>query len=168
MTDHGADAHDHQVAERLQEFVYGSLTVLIAIGALSGERLSSARNAFVVVVGTAVATWLAHTYSAIIGIHIRERRNVTAEETAVEFRTSWRVVTASFPAGIALVGAGLGLYSVRTALVGGIVLAVVQLIAAGVFAGTRAGSSRFGALGYAAVATVIGLAIVMMEVVINH
>jgi hypothetical protein len=168
MSDYAAHTDDQGTAEQLQEFVYGSLTVLIAIGALSGDRLSSARNAFVVVVGTAVATWLAHSYSAVIGVHIRERRTVTTEEAATEFRTSWRVVTASFPAGVTIVGAGLGLYSIRTALIVAIVPAVLQLIAVGVFAGTRAGSSRFGALGYAAVATVIGLAIVLMEVVIHH
>jgi hypothetical protein len=168
MTDRVTTAEDHELAERLQEFVYGSLTVLIAIGALSGERLDSARNAFVIVVGTAVATWLAHTFAAVLGVHIRERRAVTKEETATEFGHSWRVVTASVPTGLVLVGAGLDLYSVRTALTAGIVLCVVQLIVVGVFAGTRSGSSRVGALGYAAAATVIGLAIVMMEVVIHH
>ena len=54
--------------------MYGSLTVLIAIGAMSGERPERARNAFVIVVGTAVATWLAHTFSALVGVHVRERR----------------------------------------------------------------------------------------------
>ncbi len=47
-------------------------------------------------------------------------------------------------------------------------LAVLQLVAVGVLAGTRAGSSRFGALAYSAAATVIGLSIVAMELVIHH
>lgn len=45
---------------------------------------------------------------------------------------------------------------------------MLQLIVVGIFAGTRAGSSRFGALAYSAAATVIGLAIVAMELVIHH
>ena len=168
MTDHVATPEDQELAERLQEYVYGSLTVLIAIGAMSGERPERARNAFVIVVGTAVATWLAHAFSALVGVHVRERRPVNREEVATELRTSWRIVTAAFPAAVVLVGSGLFGYPVRTALSAGIVLAVLQLVAVGVLAGTRAGSSRFGALAYSAAATVIGLSIVAMELVIHH
>ena len=91
----GPQADDEDLAERLQEYVYGTITALVVIGALQGGELGSPRSATIVVVGTAFATWLAHAFAAIIGVHVRQRRAVQGHEMVTEFRHSWRVVTAA-------------------------------------------------------------------------
>jgi hypothetical protein len=162
---HEADVH---LAEELQEFVYGTITVMVAIGALNGRQLTSGRNAIVIVLGTALATWIAHTFSSVIGIHIRMRRPVTAAETRSELTRSWRVVTAAFPATAMLVLAELDVVSLRFALIAATVLGVIALIAVGVIAATRSSSTWLGVLAYALGAGAIGVLIAAVEVAIHH
>ena len=88
------DDVDEELAERLQEFVYGTITMLVVIGALDDKNLGSPRDATFVIVGTTFATWLAHTFAAIIGMHIHERRSVRRHEVITNFRRSWRIITA--------------------------------------------------------------------------
>ena len=168
MTDHQAVDHQEQLAEDLQEFVYGTITVLVAIGAINGQQLTSGRNAIVIILGTAFATWLAHTFAAVIGIHVRERRVVTYHETMTEFRHSWRVVTAAFPATAACVLAQIGVFSLRLALIASIVMGVIALIVVAIFAATRSSFTGWGVAAYAAGATSIGLLIVAIEIAIHH
>src|SRR5215468_2370160 len=80
------DEDEEDLAEKLQEFVYGTITVLVVIGALDGEQLGSPSSATIVVVGTAVATWLAHTFAAVIGAHVRHRRPLRSHEIMTRFR----------------------------------------------------------------------------------
>src|SRR5262249_32427368 len=145
-------ADDEDLAERMQEFVYGTISTMVVIGALDAKQLGSARSAILVVVGTAIATWLAHTFAAVIGAHVRARRAVKRNEIATKFRRSWRIVTASIPATLALLGAGVGLFSLRTALFVATFFGVVQLVAVGVFAARRSEFTRSGVIAYAATA----------------
>src|SRR5215204_4461357 len=91
------------LAEDLQEFVYGTITALVAISALNGKQPPSARNAGVVILGTAIATWLAHSFSSVIGEHVRKQRPPSRGEILATSRRSWRVVTAALPATALLV-----------------------------------------------------------------
>jgi len=168
VSEHHAVDSEEDLAEELQEFVYGTITVLVAIGAINGQKLTSGRNAIVIILGTALATWLAHTFAAVIGIHVRERRPVTRQETVTEFRRSWRVVTAAFPATVACLLAELGVFSLRFALGASIVMGVIALIIVAIFAATRSSFTGWGVVAYAAGATSIGLLIVAIEIAIHH
>jgi len=159
---------DADLAEELQEFVYGTITVMVAIGALNGRQLTSGRNAIVIVLGTALATWVAHAFSAVIAVHIRERRAVTPHEARAELVRSWRVVTAAFPATGLLVLAQLDVVSLRFALIASTVLGVVALIVVGVIAATRSSFTWLGVLAYAVGAGAIGLLIAAVEIAIHH
>jgi hypothetical protein len=170
---HGDDVTDERkareaLAEDLQEFVYGTITVLVVISALNGKQVPSARNAGVVVLGTALATWLAHAFSSIIGAHVREQRPTSRGEVALAFRRSWRVVTAALPATVLLVLAGRGWISVSTALYTATALAILALIGVAIVAARRSGFSATGTALYALVATSIGLCIAAIEVLIHH
>jgi hypothetical protein len=156
------------LAEDLQEFVYGTITALVVISALNGKQVPSARNAGVVVLGTALATWLAHTFASVIGAHVREQRPTSQAEIAAAFRRSWRVVTAALPATVLLVLAGRGWISVSTALYTATSLAIAALIGVAVVAARRSGFSATGTALYALVATTIGLCIAAIEILIHH
>jgi hypothetical protein len=159
---------EEDLAEKLQEFVYGTITVLVVIGALDGENLGSPRSATIVVVGTAVATWLAHAFASIIGAHIRHRRQLRNHEIVTKFRHSWRIVTAAIPTTVLLLFAGAGVFGLRTAFVLATVVGVVQMLAVAVIAARRSKFSFVGVVAYAGCATAIGLIIVAIEIAVFH
>jgi hypothetical protein len=163
-----ASEQDEDLAEKLQEFVYGTITALVVIGALDGEQLRSPRNATVVVVGTAIATWLAHTFAALIGVHVRERRAIRRYEIATKFRRSWRIVTAAVPTTVLLVLADIGWIALRSALSAATAVGILQLVVVGVIAARRSEFTLLGVAAYAAGATVIGLVIVAIEIAAFH
>lgn len=163
------DEHDAHVAADLQEFVYGTLTVLVAIGGLSGTvEAPLPRDAIAVIVGVAFATTLAHAFSALIAVHVRERRAVRRDEFRMELRHSWRIVTATVPSVLMFLLAALGVFSTRTAMRLSTALAVAAMIGVGVIAARRSQSSLFGTVLFVAVATCIGLLIVAIEVFVHH
>jgi hypothetical protein len=164
----GAQSEDEDLAEQLQEFVYGTITALVVIGALQSGDLGSSRGATFVVVGTAVATWLAHAFAAIIGVHVRQRRAVQRHEMIAKFRHSWRIITAALPSTAVLILADVGLISLRSALTAATVIGVLQLVGVGVVAARRSEFTVFGVVVYATTASVIGLVIVAIEIAVFH
>jgi hypothetical protein len=159
---------DEDLAERLQEFVYGTISTLVVIGALAGAELERAGSATIVVIGTAVATWLAHSFAAIIGLHVRVRRPVRLDEMTGAFRRSWRIITAALPATVLLILADFNAMSLRVALARATLVGVVQLVWVGIVAAKRSEFSLFGVFAYAVTATVIGLLIVAIEIAAFH
>jgi hypothetical protein len=164
-----AELEVEDLADELQEFVYGTLTVMVGLGALSGSvQAPLPRNAIAVIVLTAFATLLAHSFSSLIALHVRTGRAVQRAEFRTELRHSWRIVLAALPAVAMFVLAGLDLFSSRTALRLSTALAVVAMIAVGVIAARRSHSTWFGGFVFVVVATAMGLAIVAIEIFVHH
>ena len=160
---------DEDLAAELQELVYGSLTVLVALGALSGNELPpTPQNAIAVIIGTAFATLLAHTFSALVALHVRARRPLQREEFRAEFRHSWRIVLAALPAAAMFLLAALDVFGTRTAIRVSTLLTVLQLMAIGIIAARRSLSTIFGAVVFVAAATLMGLVIVAIELFVHH
>lgn len=164
----GAEA-DRHLALELQEFVYGTLTVMVAIGGLVGSSEPlSARRAIAVILGVAFATMLAHTFAALTGMHVANRRAVRRAEAIVELGHSWRIVLAAVPSIVVLALSATGLYSTVTAMRISNGLAVLALIVIGLIASRRAGSSLFTSVVFVTLATVMGLVIVAIELFVHH
>src|SRR5260221_11785287 len=134
--------------EKLKGSVCGTPPAWVVMGPVEGNRLDSARNATIVVVGTAFATWLAHTFAAAIGVHVRERRPVRRHEIARKFGHSWRIITAALPATAVLGAADIGWISLRFALAAATLIGVIQLLWVGGFTARRSGFSFFPVLAY--------------------
>jgi hypothetical protein len=163
------DEHDRHLALDMQEYVYGTLTVLVAVGGLSGSStLAEPGEAIAVIVGVAIATALAHVFSALTGLHVATRRPLRRTEALRELGHSWRVVTACGPAVVVFLLAALGWYSTRTALRLTTLLGVLTLMAIGVLASRRAGAKPFSTVVFVVMATLIGLAIVAIELYVHH
>lgn len=161
-------AQEH-LAEELQEFVYGTLTVMVAVGGLTGSsEAPDPFYAFAAILGVAVATMLAHTFSAIIGMHVGMARPVQRAEARQVFRHSWRIVTATIPALVVFVLAGLGAFGTRTALRLSNLLAVAVLMGVALIASRRSGSTTFTTVVYVSLATLMGLTIVAIEIWVHH
>jgi len=157
------------LADELQEFVYGTLTVMVALGALSGTvEAPLPRNAIAVIALTAFATLLAHSFSSLIALHVRAGRSVQRDEFRAEMRHSWRIVLAALPSIGVFLLAALDLFSSRTALRLSTGLAVLAMIAVGVIAARRSRSTYFGGFVFVVVATAMGLVIVAIEIFVHH
>ena len=162
------DEDEEDLAEKLQEFVYGTITVLVVVGALDGEQLGSPSSATIVVVGTAVATWLAHTFAAVIGAHVRHRRPLRSHEIVTKFRRSWRIVTAAIPATFLLVLSVAGVFGLRTAFTTATIVGIAQMLIVAIIAARRSAFSFVATIAYAGTATVIGLILVAIEIAVFH
>ncbi|MFN7151430.1 MAG: hypothetical protein ACK4V6_18375 [Microthrixaceae bacterium] len=160
---------DRHLAVELQEFVYGTLTVMVAIGGLVGSsEPPTAGRAIAVILGVAFATMLAHTFAALTGMHVANRRPVQRAEAIVELGHSWRIVLAALPSIVVLALSATGLYSTVTAMRISNGLAVLALIAIGLIASRRAGSSVFTSVVLVTLATLMGLVIVALELFVHH
>jgi len=157
------------LAMGLQEFVYGTLTVLVAIGGLTvAAEPPGAEHAIAVIGGVAVATMLAHSFSALVAHHIVHARPVRRREALEELGRSWRVVVAALPSIAVFLIAETGLYGGRTALRVSTLLALLALLAVALVASRRSHSGWFGTTVFMALATGMGLVIVAIEVYVHH
>jgi hypothetical protein len=115
-----------------------------------------------------LATWLAHTFASVIGVHVRERRAVEHHEVLTKFRHCWRIVTAAGPTAAVLILADLQVLTLRIALGIATLACVLQLIGVAIIAARRSNFTVFGVAAYAVTATAIGLVIVAIEVAALH
>jgi hypothetical protein len=148
--------------------VYGAITALVVIGALDGENLGSPGDAILVVIGTAFATWLAHAFAAVIGIHVRERHGIQPHQMATALRHTWRIVTAAIPITAVLVLADIGAIPLRSALSLATIIGILELLGVAMLAAQRSKFTLVGIVAYATVATAIGLIIVAIEIAVFH
>jgi hypothetical protein len=162
-------AEDEAYAAELQEFVYGTITVLVALGALGGSLTEPVpREAIAVIIGVSFATLLAHSFSAVMGLHVRLRRPARSGEIRDQLSHSWRIVLAAVPAILTFLVADLGLISPISATRISLVLAVLALMWMGLIAARRSQSTFLGGVMFVGAATLIGLCIVAIELYVHH
>jgi NADH:ubiquinone oxidoreductase subunit 6 (subunit J) len=151
----------------LAEYVYGTITTLVAIAGITFEKNPEALTTAGVVVVGAVAIWLAHGLSRVVTLHSWRELQLTRSDVGNELRGSWPIVSAALPATIVFTLAGVHLWPMRSALVlaetvGVLALAVVGMGTAG---------SRGRSLGRRVLYTVglisVGALIVLLELAVH-
>ena len=165
----GRDDHDHDRSVHwLADYVYGTISTLVAISGLTFEQNPGAMTTAGVVVVGAVAIWFAHCLSRLV--ILPEWRNLALKPSEVwgELRHSWSIVSAALPATLIFVLAGFHLWKVRTAfnlaeIVGVLALAVVAI---GTSAGTNRSAWRRAAFVTGMVS--IGVMIVLLESLVHR
>jgi hypothetical protein len=120
----------------LADYVYGTISTLVAIAGLTFETHPAALTTASVVVVGALAIWFAHTLSLLVTKRSWQRLELHRSDVRGELQSSWSIVTAATPAVIIFVLAGAHLFTVRTAFflseaVGVLALAVVGFGTAG-------------------------------------
>jgi hypothetical protein len=145
----------------LADYVYGTISTLIAVAGLTFETHPEALTTAGVIVVSAVAIWFAHTLSRLVSK--RTGRNVVMTRSVIgaELRGSWSIVTAAVPAMVIFLLAGLHVWSVHVAFVVTDVVGVAALAVIGI--GTAGGRER--PLGRR-VAWVVGLLAVGVTIVV--
>jgi hypothetical protein len=158
--------HPHAV-QWLADYVYGTITTLVAIAGLTFETDPGALTSTGVVVVGAVAIWLAHTLSRLVTMRSWQHLVLTPADVRSELRGSWSILVAAVPTTVIFILAGLHLWSVQHAFVIAEVVGVIAL--AGVGIGTVGGRDRplSRRIAYVVGLVLVGVMIVLLELVVH-
>lgn len=151
----------------LADYVYGTISTLVAIAGLTFETNPGALTTAGVVVVGAVAIWLAHTLSRLVIRRSWQRLQLKASEVVADLRTSWPIVSAAIPSTLIFALAGVHLWTVPTAFVLADVVGVLALAVVGI--GTTGGRSQppLRRVGYVVGLVSVGVAIVLLEALVH-
>ena len=162
------DPESHEVEDErsirwLADYVYGTISTLIAVAGLTFETNPGALTTAGVVVVGAVAIWLAHTLSLLVISRSWNQLTLRRSDVRAELLGSWSIVAAAIPATITFILAGLNVWKVSTAFVVTDVVGVLALAAVGTgTAGGRTGP-RSRRILYVVGLVSVGVMIVLLE-----
>jgi hypothetical protein len=147
----------------LADYVYGTITTLVAIAGLTFETHPNPLTTAGVVVVGAIAIWLAHALSRLITTRAWHHMMLRRSDIRIQLASSWPVLAAAIPATLVFTLTALNLWDMRTAFVLADVIGVLSL--AGVGIGTAGGRER--PMGrrvvYVGGLVGVGVAIVLLE-----
>ncbi len=151
----------------LADYVYGTISTLVALAGLTFETNPGALTTAGVVVVGAVAIWLAHALSRLITTRSWQHMALKRSDIRDELLGSWSILAAAIPATIVFTLAGLHVWEVGTAFVIADVVGVLALAVVGL--GTAGGGER--SVGrrilYVGALVAVGVAIVLLESVVH-
>jgi hypothetical protein len=151
----------------LADYVYGTISTLVAIAGLTFETNPGALTTAGVVIVGALAIWLAHALSRLITTRAWHHMELTRTDVRKELLGSWSILAAAIPATIIFTLAGVGLWKVKSAFVLADVVGVLALAVVGIgTAGGREWPRRRRVL-YVVVLVSVGVAIVLLESVVH-
>ncbi|MEI5674526.1 MULTISPECIES: hypothetical protein [unclassified Nocardioides] len=94
-------------ASRVTAFVYGNVVALASLVPLTREDAETGRSA-IIVLGAAVATFVAHAFAESAGRRVRSDERLTARQLVDEVRDSAPVLTAGAVCAVVLAAARAG------------------------------------------------------------
>ena len=163
----GRPSRTNRSVEWLADYVYGTISTLVAIAGLTFETNPGALTTAGVVVVGAIAIWLAHTLSRLITTRSWNHLTLKGSDVRAELLGSWPILAAAIPATIIFTLAGLHLWTVRTAFVLADVVGVLALAVVGL--GTVGGRERplVRRILYVVGLVAVGVMIVLLESVVH-
>jgi hypothetical protein len=160
-------ARDGPAVHPLANYVYGTISTLVAIAGLTFESNPGALTTAGVVVVGAVAIWLAHSLSHVVTTSSWQQLELKARDVVYQLRTSLAIVSAALPATIVFVLAGVHLFEVRTAFVVADVVGVLALAVVGIGTTGGKGLSIVRRFVYVAGLVLVGVTIVLLEAAVH-
>jgi hypothetical protein len=157
--------HDHSVG--LADYVYGTISTLVAIAGLTFETNPGALTTAGVVVVGAVAIWLAHGFSQLVILRSWHRLELRWTDVWNELRGSWTIVSAAIPATLVFVLAGAGLWEVRTAFALAEIIGVLALAVVGFGTAGLGNGLSWRRLMYVGSLVLVGVFIVLLELLVH-
>ena len=151
----------------LADYVYGTISTLVAIAGLTFEAHPQALTTAGVVVVGALAIWFAHTLSRLVTKQSWQQLELHGSDVRAELQGSWSIVTAAIPSVIIFVLAGIRLFPVKTAFVLADAVGVLALAVVGF--GTAGGAGRPGGrrILYILGLVSVGVTIVLLESLVH-
>jgi hypothetical protein len=154
-------------AHRLSEYIYGTVTGLVAVAGIDASSVMEWWKAALVVVSGAVGIWLAHAYALLISRQITGGGQPSARALVQALESSWPVVTAGLLLAAPLLGVPLGLYGLDRALLISSGLGVVTLALMGVAAGAATRASRIQRIALTVLSSGLGLLVVAVGLALH-
>jgi hypothetical protein len=153
---------------RLTEFIYGTVTALVAVAGIDATHVSSWYSAALVVTAGGAAFWLAHAYSSLMSNRITSGHRIEGRNVAEALSGTWPIVTAAILVALPFLGSAVSLYGMGAALwaakaVGVLILALVGFAAGAI---TRENWARRVLL--VLISSGLGLLVVAVELAIHH
>ena len=163
----GTDPHDERSVVWLADYVYGTISTLVAIAGLTFETNPGALTTAGVVVVGAVAIWLAHGLSQLVILRSWQNLELRRREVREELQRSWTIVTAAVPASIIFTLAGAGLWTVKTAFTLAEIVGVLALAVVGYGTAGRRGQPLGRRTLYIGGLVLVGVLIVLLELLVH-
>jgi hypothetical protein len=159
--------HESHAVQPLANYVYGTISTLVAIAGLTFESNPGALTTAGVVVVGAVAIWFAHSLSHVVTTRSWQRLELRMADVVYQLRTSWAILLAALPATIVFVLSGIHLFEVRTAFVVADVVGVLALAVVGIGTTGGLGVSAVRRAVYVAGLVLVGVTIVLLEAAVH-
>jgi hypothetical protein len=157
--------------ERLAELVsaaaYGSVLVLAALSVIGVSDVALGRGSEIVA-GVGAATWLAHLFAELVGAHIRHPQPLLGSEVRRAAVDGSPILAVTVLPAIAIGLARLDVVGDTAARLIAIVIAILQLLAIGLFVARVAVAPPATRWGFAAVTAGIGVVVVALTVLLGH
>ena len=116
---------------------------------------------------TALVFWLAHVYAHLLGFGVSEERRLTRAAFAHGLLDHWSLVAVVIPLILILVLGAIGVLPDHASIVAATVGALVELTAAGGYAAIRHRADLRGTIVSAAIALVLGIALVLLKALVH-
>lgn len=159
----------NQLADQVAFIVYGSITVLAAVGGLVLESQSlKPWQAAAVLIVIAISAWLAHSTWRAVRARARRDPEPEGSHELHELLRSWPILLSGLPGTTALGLAATGAWSVAAGLRIAQGLGVAVLFGAAFLTASLARATGSRRLIYVIALPSVGLVIVAMEVAAHH
>jgi hypothetical protein len=153
--------------DRLAQFIYGTVSGLVALGGARGAEVIWWESGSRVVLGAA-AVWLAHAYSELLSHRVVIGRHLEFREFRAVLSSSWAILVAGLLLSTPFFPAGVGVVSVGTATGISKALGVTVLGLIGFYA-EQTGKTRLARrLLLGGLSAGLGLAVVGAELLVSH
>ena len=154
-------------AHRLSEFVYGTITGMVAINGIDPSHSSWAEAAAIIIVGAA-AIWIAHAYSILLGQRIGSGRRLAGRDFGYALWGSWPIVMAGVMLAFPTLLAAASIWTLTSALRLSGLLGVVILAFVGIIAGAVTRETWTRRLLLAVLSPGLGLVVLGFELAVHH
>jgi hypothetical protein len=156
-----------RLARRVSAASYGTVLVLAALASIGLDDVQ-AGAAWALVIGAGAATWLAHVYAEVVGDHVRSSAGVSRHEIGRAVADGCPIVLATVPPAVVLGLGRLGFLHAIAAVWAAAVIAALQLVGVGIYAGGTGSRRRGSRWVYASETALVGVAIVTVKLFIAH
>jgi hypothetical protein len=156
-----------RVAELVSAATYGTVLVLAALSVMGVGDVAEGRGAELIA-GVGIATWLAHLFAELLGGHVRHADPLHRSEIARAMVDGSPILAGTLLPAFVLFLGRLDVLSDRVALLGAIVVTLLQLLAIGAFVASIAPSRRSEMWTFAAVTAAAGACVVALTVWLGH
>ena len=155
-------------ASRTEAYVYGNVLVLAVLVPLSTVELSSGAGVLIVL-GTAISTFLAHLFASAVGASMRVGQRLGWAELRHHVRDAVPILTSGLVPAALLVLAWLDAGSQNVVLITAELLLIVRIGGTGIVAGRLRGERSSLRLLLTGVGlSLVGVVVVAIKVVLAH